>query len=137
MWGVEWWAWLLAGGVILAAVLQSLLRHRQTYQSHLEPDLARRRFTLISVRVPGLLKRGPFPWLQFVPERRSINILGVSGQYEAYQAVTFRDSDGHTHEAWAMLVFQAFSLAWITWKPSLEEFTGPLGGTRDQDRAAT
>ncbi len=85
-------------------------RNHRDYREYLEPILASHGVRFVSAEWPGFFNVGPFPKFEVEVGRPQSRVLGFSGEYDVYKIVTFRDSEGRTHEIWANLEFEMFHL---------------------------
>jgi hypothetical protein len=104
----------LVGGV--SAFIISRRRHRRDLNEYLEPVLRECGVTLISAVYPGMFKVGPFPKFEVQRGRPQTTVAGVSGEYNEYRIVSFRDSKGVVFRVWALVEFEMFKFRRVRWR---------------------
>jgi len=104
--------------LLLGAFIQFFVqwrRHHRDFTKELEPVLRSVGLRFVSATWPGWFKVGPFPKLEVELGRPQSRVGGIHGEYAEYRIVTFRDSEGQTHEIWAKIEFEMFRLRRIRW----------------------
>ena len=123
----------LTAGIALVAVIGLAIyflitwrRHQKDYREHLEPILNLHGLQFVNARWPGFFKVGPFPKFEVETGRPQSRALGISGEFDEYRIVTFRDSDSQTHDVWALLEFEMFRLRGVRWRAeNSQDLPGP------------
>jgi hypothetical protein len=107
-------AFLLVGGA--SALIVSSRRHKRDLSEYLEPPLQKCGVTFISAVYPGLFKVGPFPKFEVEVGGPQTSINGTRGEHDEYRIVSFKDSEGQTHQIWALVEFEIFQFKRVRWR---------------------
>ncbi len=116
---------IAAGGF----VLRSVFRRLRSYRCYLARELDQRGCTFIASKPAASFDTGPFPAVEVKMGRPQLKTPFGSGTFTAYRIVTYCDSGGTEHKAWAKIEFEMFRLRKIVWN-------GLRGKTKKKDFAA-